>query len=388
MSDIAKFSKPTDIQKHAWPLAMKGLDIIGIAQTGSGKTLSYLLPTFIQLKRNEVDPKANGPAACVLAPTRELCHQIGQEAERFGKPAGIESAMAYGGTKRSDQLWYLKRGPHMVIACPGRLNDFLNAGDVSLRECHMVTLDEADRMLDMGFKPQIEQVLANLPEKDQRQMMMFTATWPRDIRTIAQEFFEDPVQIQAGTGDSLTANKNIRQLVEIVERENDKWAVVEKVLQQGDPGAATLIFCKTKRLCRDLARHLSRKGFGAVELHGDLEQRERDYNMNQFRQKRNGTRVLVATAVAERGLDIPEVGLVLNFDAPDTAEDYVHRIGRTGRAGALGTAITFLTKFDGRKACDIKRVMMRAGMTPPRDLDAMAQEAMDIEREKRTRSKW
>jgi len=371
---VASFDRPTAIQAYTWPSLMQGEDIIGVAKTGSGKTLAFLLPGFIRVKQLNHDARALGPKVLVLAPTRELCQQIYAESEKFGEPAEIFSACAYGGADKIPQLRKFRMGPHVCIGCPGRLLDFLQSGQVKISHADYFVLDEADRMLDMGFEPQIRSILHYLP--NDRQSGLFTATWPKEVISIAQQIcFKDSVHIQVGTSDTLTSNSDITQHVIIVDSDDEKWPHIQRILEKvkattsGKGG--TLIFTATKRGCANLARQIYQyMRIGAAALHGDMEQRQRDVSLKRF--KDGLDQILVATDVAQRGLDVRNVAAVINFDTPNCAEDYVHRIGRTGRAGDHGDAYTFLFRSEVARAKDIYKVMQKSGQEIPAELSQLA----------------
>jgi len=365
---VARFERPTKIQAYCWPSLMYGEDVIGVAKTGSGKTLAFLLPGFITIKASNHDAQSLGPKVLVLAPTRELCQQIYEESEKFGEPAGIFSACAYGGAPRGAQLRSFRRGPHVCIGCPGRLFDFLEASEIKLTSADYCVLDEADRMLDMGFEQQIEAIMSHVPRK--RQTALFTATWPMEVRNIARDLcYQDAVHIQAGTNDTLTANPDIIQKTIVVLHDGEKQSQLEAILNNASiTNASVLVFCGTKRQVDQLARQNPK--YNPVTLHGDMEQRERSYSMS--RMKSGSSKVMIATDVASRGLDMRNIGVVINYDAPNTAEDYVHRIGRTGRAGDRGEAYTFLNTDETAKARDIVMVMNKTGQEVPEDLMQLA----------------
>mmetsp|Transcript_13078 Transcript_13078/g.24060 ORF Transcript_13078/g.24060 Transcript_13078/m.24060 type:complete len:530 (-) Transcript_13078:133-1722(-) len=362
----AGFTSPTAIQSHAWPIISGGRDCIGIAKTGSGKTLGFLLPAFAQMLSEGM---AGSPVMLVMAPTRELAVQIDADAHKFAGVAGITTALAYGGAPKGPQLGDLRRRPHLLTGTPGRLNDFLEARALSLRDVRFLVLDEADRMLDMGFEPQIRKVIAQVPSR--RQTMMFTATWPKEIRRLASEFFIDPVEIRIGSTDELQANADIEQQIIICNDQREKEHHLTHILRT--PPGQVIIFTGTKRMCDSLSRTLSRMGVRCEAIHGDRDQRERDQALNAF--KSGSATILVATDVAARGLDVKSVRMVINFDAPNNAEDYIHRIGRTGRAGVRGWAITMLMGSDGRIAKQIADVMKRTGKAVPPELDRLASSA-------------
>ncbi|KAI5072605.1 hypothetical protein GOP47_0012711 [Adiantum capillus-veneris] len=357
----AGFQAPTPIQAQSWPLALQNRDIVAIAKTGSGKTLGYLLPAFLHLGHARKNPQL-GPVVLVLSPTRELATQIQDEAIKFGKSSRISCTCVYGGAPKGPQLRDLDRGADIVIATPGRLNDFLEMRRVSLRQVSYLVLDEADRMLDMGFEPQIRKIVKEIPRH--RQTLMFTATWPKEVRKIAEDLLVNAAQVNIGNTDELVANKAITQYVEIV-MPYEKQGKLERILRTQEPGSKIIIFCSTKKMCDQLARSLGR-GFGAAAIHGDKSQAERDHVLAQFKAGR--APILVATDVAARGLDIKDIRVVVNFDFPTGVEDYVHRIGRTGRAGATGIAYSFFTEQDGKHAKELIGVLEGANQKVPMEL--------------------
>nr|CAD1834833.1 unnamed protein product [Ananas comosus var. bracteatus] len=360
----AGFSSPTPIQAQAWPIVLQSRDIVAIAKTGSGKTLGYLIPGFIHLKRLRNNSKV-GPTVLVLAPTRELATQIQEEAVKFGRSSRISCTCLYGGAPKGPQLRDLDRGVDVVVATPGRLNDILEMRRISLRQVSYLVLDEADRMLDMGFEPQIRKIVKEVPHR--RQTLMFTATWPKEVRKIAADLLVHPVQVNIGSIDELVANNAITQYVEVI-TPAEKLRRLEQILRSQDPGSKILVFCSTKRMCDQLSRTLSRQ-FGAVAIHGDKSQSERDRVLSQFRSGRSP--ILVATDVAARGLDIKDIRVVINYDFPTGVEDYVHRIGRTGRAGATGVSYTFFCENDSKYAADLVKVLEGADQRVPRELRDM-----------------
>ncbi|XP_010524303.1 PREDICTED: DEAD-box ATP-dependent RNA helicase 14 [Tarenaya hassleriana] len=361
----AGFSAPTPIQAQSWPIALQSRDIVAIAKTGSGKTLGYLIPGFMHIKRFHSDPRM-GPTVLVLSPTRELATQIQDEAVKFGKSLRISCACLYGGAPKGPQLREIERGVDIVVATPGRLNDILEMRRISLHQVSYLVLDEADRMLDMGFEPQIRKIVKEVPTK--RQTLMYTATWPKEVRKIAADLLVNPVQVNIGNVDELVANKSITQHVEVV-APMEKHRRLEQILRSQEPGSKIIIFCSTKKMCDQLARNLTRQ-FGAAAIHGDKSQGERDYVLNQFRTGR--APVLVATDVAARGLDIKDIRVVINYDFPTGIEDYVHRIGRTGRAGATGLAHTFIGEQDGKHASDLIKILEGANQRVPPEIREMA----------------
>ena len=306
----------------------------------------------------------------VLSPTRELAMQTAQESSRFGSPCGITNTCVYGGTPRSGQERDLQGGVHIVIATPGRLIDFLSHGTTNLRRVTYLVLDEADRMLDMGFEPQIRQILSQVSPV--RQTLMWSATWPKEVQTLAKDFLKQPVHIQVGSLN-LAANARIRQVVEIVD-EGDKFVTLTRRLKEIG-GCKVVIFTETKRGCESLCRNLRSERFPATSIHGDKSQKERDQAILEFRKAK--CFILVATDVAARGignnhLDVKDISYVFNFDFPMQVESYVHRIGRTGRAGATGTAITFFTRENARLAKELISVLNEGKQVVPSQLYEIA----------------
>ncbi|KAG0482300.1 hypothetical protein HPP92_010384 [Vanilla planifolia] len=364
----AGFLSPTPIQAQTWPVALQNRDVVAIAKTGSGKTLGYLIPAFIHLRRCQNNPQC-GPTVLILAPTRELATQIQDEAIKFGRSSRISCTCLYGGAPKGPQLKEIDRGVDIVVATPGRLNDILEMGRINFRQVSFLVLDEADRMLDMGFELQIRKIVNVIPPR--RQTLMYTATWPMEVRKIAGDLLVNPVQVNIGRVDELVANKSITQYVEVVSQ-TDKQRRLEQILRSQERGTKTIIFCSTKKLCDQLARSISRP-FGAIAIHGDKSQTERDHVLNQFRTGRFP--ILVATDVAARGLDIKDIRVVVNYDFPTGTEDYVHRIGRTGRAGATGVSYTFFTEQDWKHAPELIKVLEGANQRVPQEIREMAARA-------------
>ncbi|CAE7225891.1 unnamed protein product [Symbiodinium sp. CCMP2456] len=359
----AGFPAPTAIQQHSWPILTAGRDLIGVAKTGSGKTLAFLLPIFARLLESKVDLRGP-PAALVLAPTRELACQIEAEAKRFGATAGMRAACLYGGAPKGPQLAELRQRPQLLVATPGRLNDLLEPPPglsvaVDVKSVRYLVLDEADRMLDMGFEPQIRKIIGGLPQD--RQTVMFTATWPLSIRRLAADFLRDAAEVRAGEVDELRVNPDITQQVVFCldMREKEEW--LDKILRESGSDQA-IVFVNTKRMCEVVSSRTP----NSMAIHGDKDQRERDLALGHF--KSGTVRVLVATDVAARGLDIKAVKVVVNFDPPNREEDYVHRVGRTGRAGQKGLAWTLLTNEDGAAARSIADIFKRMELPVPAEL--------------------
>jgi ATP-dependent RNA helicase RhlE len=341
--------EPTPIQAAAIPHAHAGEDLIGIAQTGTGKTLAFGLPALARLAAR---PRRNSTGMLVLAPTRELAQQVHDVIAPMAVAMGMNAACVYGGVGMEPQVRALRRGTDIIVACPGRLIDHINQRNVRFEELSILVLDEADRMLDMGFLPDIRRVIAALPAS--RQTMMFSATFPPEIAQLAGSMLRNPRRVEAPRV-AKTADA-VRQQVYLVAREN-KGDLLRHILHGVDVGP-TIVFMRTKRATDRLARVLSRDGVSADAIHGDQSQGRRTRAIESFRNGR--CRVLVATDVAARGIDIKGISHVINYDIPSTPEDYVHRIGRTARAEATGDAITFITPEDMAGLRDIERTVGRA----------------------------
>lgn len=353
MFERKNFKTPSPIQSQAWPIVLSGRDLVGIAQTGSGKTLAYSLPGAIHASRQS---SSDGPTMVVLAPTRELVQQIHTVTREWCEPYyNVRAVPVYGGASRNVQIAALRRGPQVCIATPGRLLDLLESGYVTLARCTFLVMDEADRMLDMGFEPQIRKIVEQT--RPDRQTVMWSATWPEEVRSLALDFLTDFVQINVGSVN-LCANHNIRQVVEVCNYV-DKGDKLITILRDIGKGEKTLIFAATKRRVMKLVQMLFNEGFNAVSTHGDLSQSKRDRALDRFRS--GNTPILVATDVASRGLDVHDIKYVINYDYPGTSEDYVHRIGRTGRSNRTGTAITLFAYEDAPRAGDLVAVLREAG---------------------------
>ncbi|XP_042341885.1 probable ATP-dependent RNA helicase DDX17 [Plectropomus leopardus] len=350
------FKEPTAIQSQGFPVALSGRDLVGIAQTGSGKTLAYLLPAIVHINHQPYLERGDGPICLVLAPTRELAQQVQQVAYDYGKSSRIKSTCVYGGAPKGPQIRDLERGVEICIATPGRLIDFLESGKTNLRRCTYLVLDEADRMLDMGFEPQIRKIVEQI--RPDRQTLMWSATWPKEVRQLAEDFLRDHVQINVGALE-LSANHNILQIVDVcMETEKDQklFQLMEEIMAEKEN--KTIIFVETKKRCDDLTKRMRRDGWPAMCIHGDKSQPERDWVLAEFRSGK--APILIATDVASRGLDVEDVKFVINYDYPSCSEDYVHRIGRTARSTNKGTAYTFFTPGNLRQARDLVRVLAEA----------------------------
>uniref|UniRef100_A0A8C8E1P1 RNA helicase n=1 Tax=Oryzias sinensis TaxID=183150 RepID=A0A8C8E1P1_9TELE len=350
------FKEPTAIQSQGFPVALSGKDMVGIAQTGSGKTLAYLLPAVVHINHQPYLERGDGPICLVLAPTRELAQQVQQVAYDYGKSSRIKSTCVYGGAPKGPQIRDLERGVEICIATPGRLIDFLEAGKTNLRRCTYLVLDEADRMLDMGFEPQIRKIVDQI--RPDRQTLMWSATWPKEVRQLAEDFLREYIQINIGALE-LSANHNILQIVDVCmenEKDNKLLQLMEEIMAEKEN--KTIIFVETKKRCDDLTRKMRRDGWPAMCIHGDKSQPERDWVLTEFRSGK--APILIATDVASRGLDVEDVKFVINYDYPSSSEDYVHRIGRTARSTNKGTAYTFFTPGNLRQARDLVRVLEEA----------------------------
>ncbi|KAK6163867.1 hypothetical protein DH2020_000731 [Rehmannia glutinosa] len=394
MKDIAfhGYTAPTSIQAQAMPVALSGRDLLGCAETGSGKTAAFTIPMIQHCLAQPPVRRGDGPLALVLAPTRELAQQIEKEVKAFSRSLdSFKTAIVVGGTNISEQRSELRAGVNVVVATPGRFIDHLQQGNTSLSRISFVVLDEADRMLDMGFEPQIKEVMQNLPEK--HQTLLFSATMPVEIEELAQEYLTNPVRVRVGKVSSPTAN--VSQILEKV-AENEKarrfteahayarrrtgarrllrlarvklvyGMKIDRLLGMLVQAAAqsercghlfplTIVFVERKSRCDEVAEALIQQGLQATALHGGRSQSERENALRDFRQ--GPTRILVATDVASRGLDVTGVAHVINLDLPKTMEDYVHRIGRTGRAGSTGQATSFYTDRDMYLVAQIRRAI-------------------------------
>ncbi|VAH67483.1 unnamed protein product [Triticum turgidum subsp. durum] len=371
MQAIAKsgFVEPTPIQAQGWPMALKGRDVIGIAETGSGKTLSYILPGLVHVGAQPRLEQGDGPIVLILAPTRELAVQIQAEATKFGSYSRTRSTCIYGGAPKGPQIRDLRRGVEIVIATPGRLIDMLEAGHTNLRRVTYLVLDEADRMLDMGFEPQIRKILAQI--RPDRQTLYWSATWPREVETLARQFLQNPYKVMIGTAE-LKANHSIQQIVEVIS-DHEKYPRLSKLLSDLMDGSRILIFFQTKKECDKVTRQLRMDGWPALSIHGDKAQSERDYVLAEF--KNGKSPIMAATDVAARGLDVKDIKCVINFDFPTTIEDYIHRIGRTGRAGATGMAFTFFTHSNAKYSRNLVKILREAGQVVNPALEAMSKSA-------------
>ncbi|XP_053610456.1 probable ATP-dependent RNA helicase DDX46 [Plodia interpunctella] len=365
--DILKklgFEKPTPIQAQAIPAIMSGRDLIGIAKTGSGKTLAFILPMFRHILDQPPLEDTDGPISLIMTPTRELCMQIGKDIKKFAKSLGLRVVCVYGGTGISEQIAELKRGAEMIVCTPGRMIDMLaaNSGRVTnLRRVTYIVLDEADRMFDMGFEPQVMKIIDNI--RPDRQTVMFSATFPRQMEALARRILQKPIEIQVG-GRSVVC-KDVEQHCAILEEDAKFFKLLELLGLYSQMGSI-IVFVDKQENADSLLKDLMKASYSCMSLHGGIDQFDRDSTIVDF--KSGKVKLLVATSVAARGLDVKQLVLVVNYDCPNHYEDYVHRCGRTGRAGNKGFAWTFLTPEQGRHAGDVLRAFELAGAAPPADL--------------------
>ncbi|HEX5239048.1 MAG TPA: DEAD/DEAH box helicase [Sphingomicrobium sp.] len=330
------YGEPTPIQSAAIPSVLMGKDLVGIAQTGTGKTAGFVLPMIDILHHGR--SRARMPRSLILEPTRELAMQVADNFEKYGKYHPLSMALLIGGVQMGDQVKALEKGVDVLIATPGRLMDLFGRGKIMLTDCKLLVIDEADRMLDMGFIPDIEEICSKLPRD--RQTLLFSATMPPPIQKLAQKFLNEPKRVEVAR--PATANINIdQQLVQV--RADKKKDALKDILRTAEFKNA-ILFCNRKTTVRELASSLRRSGFSAGQIQGDMDQSDRIAEFDRF--KRDEINILVASDVAARGLDVKGVSHVINYDVPWQPDDYVHRIGRTGRAGAKGIAITLATPAD------------------------------------------
>ncbi|KAK0104537.1 pre-mRNA processing RNA-helicase [Cadophora gregata] len=370
------YERPTAIQMQAVPAIMSGRDVIGVAKTGSGKTIAFLLPMFRHIRDQRPLEGSDGPIGLIVTPTRELATQIHKECKPFLKAMGLRAVCAYGGAPIKDQIADLKRGAEIIVCTPGRMIDLLaaNSGRVTnLRRVTYVVLDEADRMFDMGFEPQVMKIFANI--RPDRQTILFSATMPRIMDALAKKTLQSPVEITVG-GRSVVAPE-ITQMVEVREEKEKFHRLLELLgeLYNDDEDARTLIFVDRQEKADDLLKDLMRKGYPCMSIHGGKDQIDRDSTIDDF--KAGVVPIMIATSVAARGLDVKQLKLVVNFDAPNHLEDYVHRAGRTGRAGAKGTAVTFITEEQEQYSVGIAKALEQSGQPVPERLNEMRKSFRD-----------
>src|SRR4051794_18854982 len=353
------YGEPTPIQRAAIPSVLMGKDLVGIAQTGTGKTAGFVLPMIDILHQGR--SRARMPRSLILEPTRELAQQVSENFEKYGKYHPLSMALLMGGVQMGDQVKALEKGVDVLIATPGRLMDLFSRGKIMLTYCKLLVIDEADRMLDMGFIPDIEEICSKLPKS--RQTLLFSATMPPPIQKLASKFLTDPKRIEVAR--PATANVNIEQ--RLVEVRGDKKKDALRDILRHEEFRNAIIFSNRKTTVRELASSLKRSGFSVGQIQGDMDQSDRIAEFDRF--KKDEINILVASDVAARGLDVKGVSHVVNYDVPWQPDDYVHRIGRTGRAGMTGIAITLATREDAEAVQRIEKLIghkiPRAGAPEP-----------------------
>jgi ATP-dependent RNA helicase DDX3X len=373
---LARYKKPTPVQRHAIPIVLCGRDLMACAQTGSGKTAAFLFPTISCLLYDGAPApqedygigyrRKAAPRILVIAPTRELASQIFDEARKFSYGSPVRPVVVYGGAEIRQQLRELELGCDVLVATPGRLVDLLERAKVTLSQVRYLILDEADRMLDMGFEPQVRRIVEqeDMPDMDYRQTLMFSATFPKEIQRLAADFLNNYIFLRVGRVGSTT--ENITQKIMYAD-EHEKRNILLDLLQSID--GLTLVFVETKRAADSIEDYLCQNGFSAISIHGDRTQAEREYALRSFRDK--STPYLVATDVASRGLDIPDVMHVVNYDMPNDIDSYVHRIGRTARAGRTGIASTFINEKNRNVLRDLMDLLLETNQEVPQWFENM-----------------
>ncbi|KAG4086357.1 p68 RNA helicase [Neocallimastix lanati (nom. inval.)] len=360
------FQSPTPIQAQGWPMALSGRDLVGIAETGSGKTMAYVLPAIVHINAQPLLKPGDGPIVLILAPTRELALQIQEECKKFGRSSNIRSTCIYGGVPKGPQIKELASGVEIVIATPGRLIDMLSYGKTNLRRVTYLVLDEADRMLDMGFEPQLRKIVDQI--RPDRQTLMWSATWPKEVQQLGRDYLHDYIQVNIGSLN-LSASHNVKQIIEICAEDEKRTKLINDLTHIMENGEnKTLIFTQTKRTADDLTRFLRRDGWPALAIHGNKSQSERDWVMREFRT--GSSPIMIATDIAARGLDVKDIKYVINYDFPTNIEDYVHRIGRTGRANTTGTSFTYFTLENYKSSKALIKILEEANQEiPPKLLE-------------------
>jgi ATP-dependent RNA helicase RhlE len=342
----AGYLAPTPIQSKAMPSILEGRDLMGLAQTGTGKTAAFVLPILQHL----LSGGRGKPRALILSPTRELAEQTHTAIQNLGEQTNLRSITLYGGVSAQPQIRALRNGVDILVACPGRLLDLMGQKAVDLRQIEILVLDEADRMFDMGFLPDIRRILAALPPK--RQALLFAATMPSEVRKLSTDILKNPVTVEIGIARPV---ESIKQSIYPVDQEG-KYDLLLALLPQAKNGQV-LVFTRTKHRAKKLSRQLERTGLSVTSLQGNLSQNQRQSAMDGFRSGK--VKVMVATDIASRGIDVTQVSHVINYDMPDSADAYTHRIGRTGRMSRLGNAITLVTQEDLPMLRTIERVLGR-----------------------------
>jgi len=361
-----KYKQPLPIQSQGWAVALSGTNMIGCANTGSGKTLAFVLPALEHVKKN----RSSLPCVLVMAPSRELAQQIDEEFKTYARLYGIRTACVFGGAgNRNHQTRQLLQRPDVIVACPGRLLDFCGEGLISLSNIRFLVLDEADRMLEMGFEEQVRDVLKLCPPEAERQSTLWTATWPKAVKSLVQDTFQsDFVKITVGSED-LTANKDVTQKVIVLSPEQRLQALYSLLNQHTNEKIIVFTNTKSSAAFLETAIQTNLNIDNVTSLHGDKTQMQRNAILDDFRV--SILRIVVATDLAARGLDVKDINVVINYDMPAQVENYIHRIGRTARAGKKGTAYSFFTSKDSQDAEELTKVIKEAGQTPPEELTAL-----------------
>ncbi|XP_070490328.1 probable ATP-dependent RNA helicase DDX43 [Chironomus tepperi] len=372
MNEIQKqgFTKPSPIQSQMWPILLRGNDCIGIAQTGTGKTLAFLLPALIhtdgQPHKRGIAARG-GPNVLVLCPTRELAIQIEKEVAKY-QYRGIRAVCLYGGNDRRKQIEVVESGVEIIIATPGRLNDLVASKYINVESITYLVLDEADRMLDMGFEPQIRKIMLDI--RDDRQTVMTSATWPTGVRRLASSYMKNPYQVVVGSLD-LAATHTVTQRIEIMDEDDKNERILQFAQHELGKNEKAIIFCGKKDRADTLSCDFVLKGIQCQSIHGNREQSDREQALDDI--KSGEVNILIATDVASRGIDIEDISYVVNYDFPRNIEEYVHRVGRTGRAGRTGISLSFLTRSDWGVAKELITILKEADQEVPEELEKMAE---------------
>jgi ATP-dependent RNA helicase RhlE len=365
-----KYTTPTPIQAQSIPMLLEGRDLMGCAQTGTGKTAAFSLPILHHLEMHVQRPPARSARVLVLAPTRELAHQVGKSLETYGKYLRFRHALVYGGVGQRPQVTAMRRGVDVLVACPGRLLDLIEQGHIDLSGVEFFVLDEVDRMLDMGFVKDVKKIVAMLPKK--RQSLFFSATLSSSIVSLAHTILRNPAMVTIEP--EITTAEKVEQKVCFVTKDNKRPLLLEWLRAQ-EEGELALVFSRTKHGADKMARFLKKEGITAEAIHGNRSQSQRDKTLAKFRS--GVLPVMVATDVAARGVDVKDITLVVNFDLPNEQEAYVHRIGRTGRAGEAGLAVSFCAPDERDALRDIEKLIQQTipvDADHPWHLDALAEE--------------
>uniref|UniRef100_A0A671RLE8 ATP-dependent RNA helicase DDX42 n=1 Tax=Sinocyclocheilus anshuiensis TaxID=1608454 RepID=A0A671RLE8_9TELE len=362
----SEYTQPTPIQCQGVPIALSGRDMIGIAKTGSGKTAAFIWPMLVHIMDQKELEQGEGPIAVIVCPTRELCQQIHSECKRFGKVYGLRSVAVYGGGSMWEQAKALQEGAEIVVCTPGRLIDHVKKKATSLQRVTYLVFDEADRMFDMGFEYQVRSIASHV--RPDRQTLLFSATFRKKIEKLARDILVDPIRVVQG--DIGEANEDVTQIVEVLQSGQEKWGWLTRRLVEFTSAGSVLVFVTKKTNCEELATNLNQEGYSLGLLHGDMDQSERNKVIADFKKK--NLPVLVATDVAARGLDIPSIRTVVNYDVARDIDTHTHRIGRTGRAGEKGLAYTLLTTKDTSFAGDLVRNLEGANQSVSKDLMDLA----------------